>query len=57
MKTELEIKDKILEYTSDIRFGYPPVDVFINAPLALIQTSLDAKVDVLKWVLEEVSDA
>lgn len=51
MKEENEIKDKLLELESDERLSYPPAIVQINAPLALIQTEIEAKVRILKWVL------
>jgi hypothetical protein len=51
MKTEQEIKDKLAELQSDERLGYPIATVFENAPLALIQADLEAKIAALKWVL------
>jgi hypothetical protein len=36
---------------SDERYRYPPADVVINAPLALIQVLMKAQVNALKWVL------
>jgi hypothetical protein len=53
MKTEKEIRSKIAEIDSDERFHYPVANVVINAPLALIQTDLEAVVAALAWVLGE----
>lgn len=51
MKTEEEIQDKINEIQSDERFNYEPANVLTNAPLALIQTDMEAKFKALNWVL------
>lgn len=56
MKTEKEIKAKLAELKSDERLSYPPADVFSNAPLALIQVELEAKVKALEWVLQSSKD-
>lgn len=42
------LNQQIAEITSDERFSYKPATVFENAPLALIQVEMKAKVDVLK---------
>ena len=41
------------ECEKDERLSYPAADVFSNAPLALIQTDLEAKVRTLEWVLKK----
>ncbi len=51
MKTKKEIEEKLAEIKSDERLGYPPATVDINAPLALIQLSIESQIDILKWVL------
>ena len=53
MKTKEEIMKKIEETESDERYNYPPAQVQINAPLALIQVSMKSRVDAWKWVLKE----
>lgn len=52
MKTHTEIQDQLNEVLDDERLGYDDADVEVNAPLALIQTSLKTKRDMLKWVLD-----
>ncbi len=53
MKTEQEIRYKLYEILADERLGYPLATVQINAPLALVQLSLEVKRDILKWILGE----
>ena len=53
MKTENEIREKLEEITKDERLGYKTATIVENAPLALIQLSLETKRDVLKWVLDK----
>jgi len=53
MRTKKEIEAKLADVESDERLGYEPANVFVNAPLALIQMDLEARQSVLKWVLEE----
>jgi hypothetical protein len=53
MKSKDEIKNKLAEIEADERLHYPPATVFENAPLALIQTELEAKQNILRWALEE----
>ena len=48
----LRIKEEIAEIEADERYSYPPADVFINAPLALIQVELKARRNAFKTVLE-----
>lgn len=52
MKTADEIQKKLREVCSDERLSYEPANVFVNAPLALIQTSLETERRVLQWVLD-----
>jgi len=52
MKTKDEIKKKLKEIESDERLKYLAATVFENAPLALIQTHLEATRTTLKWVLQ-----
>lgn len=55
MKSEKEIQQKIDEIMSDERLHYKVADVFTNAPLALIQLSLEVKIEILSWVLEKLA--
>jgi len=53
MRSKKDIEKKIEELQEDERLGYPNATVFSNAPLALIQLSLKAKLDALNWALEQ----
>lgn len=55
---ELEkfIKDEIAEIEADERYHYASASVLINAPLALIQTEMRAKMNAYKGVLEKVKE-
>jgi len=53
MKSLKEVKSKAEELLADERLHYPPANVFVNAPLALIQVELTAKINILNWVLEQ----
>ena len=53
MKTKAEIEKRIAELKADERLGYPPANVFVNAPLALIQVALKNELMALSWVLKE----
>ncbi len=53
MKTREEIEKRITELKADERLGYPPANVFTNAPLALIQVALKNELMALNWVLKE----
>ena len=55
---ELEkfIKDEIAEIEADERYHYASASVFINAPLALIQTVMKAKLNGYKGVLEKIKE-
>ena len=54
MKTKKEIEEMLKSIMSDERLSYPTATIDINAPLALIQLSLESKRDILKWVLDIV---
>jgi hypothetical protein len=51
MKTITEIKQEIKALKMDNRYKAKPALIQINAPLALIQVSIDARVRALEWVL------
>lgn len=51
MKTDQEIQKQIDEILSDERLSYKTASLFANAPLALIQLSLETKLHTLQWVL------
>jgi len=51
MRSKHDIQTLLDKLTSDDRLSDPPANVFINAPLALIQLELEAKITILKWVL------
>jgi len=51
MKSEQQIRDMVSHIAADERLHYEPAFVLVNAPLALIQTELTARVSVLRWVL------
>ena len=55
---ELEkfIKYEIAEIETDERYHYASASVFINAPLALIQTEMKAKLNAYKGVLEKIKE-
>ena len=57
MKTEGEIRARIKELESDERHSYKPADVFSNAPLALIQTSINSELSGLYFALGEQKPA
>lgn len=59
MKTETRIRNRLDEIESTPQFKQRPAEIFSNAPLALIQTGLEAQSEVLRWVLNlkpETSD-
>ena len=56
LKTSTQIKAKIAEWKADDRYKAPPAAIQINAPLALIQTSIAARISALKWALENEHD-
>ena len=53
MKTKAEIEKRIAELKADERLDYPPANVLVNAPLALIQVALKNELMALSWVLKE----
>lgn len=53
MKTIGELREQIAKIKSDERFRLPPATVQVNAPLALLQVDMAAKVGTLRWVLGE----
>ena len=52
MKTKEEIQKAINMIKNDDRYKAPCATVQINAPLALVQVELEAKVSTLEWVLK-----
>lgn len=56
MKSIDEIKKKIEEIEGDERLYYPAAKVQVNAPLALQQIAMKAKLEILKWILDEDGD-
>lgn len=53
MKNEKQIRDLLFDYLNDERIHYKPALVQINAPLALIQVDLNARIRTLEWILDE----
>ena len=51
MKTEKDIIEKLEELKKDERLYYKTADVFTNAPLALMQLSMETQVNTLEWIL------
>ena len=47
------IKSEISILEEDERLKLKPANVFSNAPLALIQTSLEARLNALRWVIKD----
>ena len=45
------MSEKLKEIDRDERIHYPTATIDINAPLALIQLSLETRKEVLEWVL------
>ncbi len=54
MRTEKEIRKRLEEVESDERLSYDTATIETNAVLALIQCSLEAERDTLRWVLEDI---
>jgi len=48
------IQEQIDVMKADERLGYPTATIVENAPLALIQLSLQTKINALRWALEEI---
>lgn len=57
MKSKQEIENMIVSIKADERFNYPPANIEINAPLALIQVDMKAQVRALEWVLSATEEA
>lgn len=51
-----EIRQKLAVVEADERLGYPTANVQTNAPLALVQLSLESHRDSLRWVLKTLED-
>ena len=51
-----EIRAEIARIESDERYSYPPAQVQINAPLALIQVNMKSRVWALRWVLDRIAN-
>ena len=56
MRSKSQIEEKLAVTLSDERLHYPTATVQINAPLALIQCSLETQRDTLRWVLQGDND-
>ena len=56
MKPKHDIQERLDGLKSDSRLSYPPAQVQINAPLALIQVDLKARVAELEWMLSEAEE-
>ena len=48
------VQEKINMLKSDKRLSYPTATVFENAPLALVQNSLESKITILEEILKEI---
>lgn len=51
-----KINEWIAEIESDPRVGYPPANVQVNAPLALIQVALENQRAALKSLLKFIQE-
>lgn len=52
MRTADEVERTLATLMSDDRYWrYPPANTYINAPLALIQQDLEARIMMLRWAL------
>ena len=56
MKSVNEILSELGKLLKDARLSYPPANTFSNAPLALIQTGLEARLLTLMWIIEDDED-
>ena len=56
MKSVNEIIFEIGKILQDARTNYPPANIFSNAPLALIQTSLESRLLAFMWMIEGDED-
>ena len=53
MRTAKELRFQLAKLKSDERHKYKLALVQINAPLALIQVEIQAKIDALEWALND----
>jgi len=53
MLSEKEIRKVLAEVLADDRLYEPPANVFVNAPLAIVQIQLETKIQMLCMVLED----
>ena len=53
MRSKQEIQKKLADVLAAPQFSYPSASISVNAPLALIQLTLETKRYILNWVLEE----
>lgn len=51
MRTHDEILAEIRRLAEDDRYWYETANVFVNAPLALVQTNMWSRAGALLWVL------
>jgi hypothetical protein len=56
MSLKEKVENKIETIENDSRMKYPPAKVTTNAPLALQQTAMESKLQVLKWILNELEN-
>jgi hypothetical protein len=56
MTLRQQIQAKIKELKADSRHKQKPALVEINAPLALIQVDIQAKINALEWVLKTMKE-
>jgi len=54
LRTVEEIQKQIDVMEADERLSYPTATIVENAPLALIQLSLQTKINALRWTLEKI---
>lgn len=50
-RTRKQILTRLVEINADERYHYPTANTDINAPLALIQLSMESEARALAWVL------
>jgi len=53
MRTKEVIRAALISLEEDDRLKSPPATITENAPLALIQLELEAKISALRWVLNQ----
>lgn len=49
-----KVLDELAKIKADERLSYPNASVYSNAPLALMQVDLKARVQTLEWVAREL---